>query len=683
MKILLSTSPHVRHPAVLQSDFRPHPSVMYGFAPVGLLSLMGTLRAERPGVGCELYDLNRRLGTGALAMNGAFYAEVADDICGRGPTLVGFMTECDSYHHVLQVAQAVKATSPDTGIVLGGPHASAVAAGTMATWPCVDAIVIGEGERTFLEVADSLREPVREAVPGAIVRRTAGGGECVHGGPRALIGSLDDLALPAFDVYRPDPGEELFIEVGRGCPFQCRFCSTAPYWQRKHRVKSPDRILQEVSLVRDLYGTTRVHFTHDLFTTNRAWVRDVCAALVRAGRPVRWTCSARTDTVDRDLLETMADAGCSSIYFGIESGSPRILKEIRKAIPLSVSLKRLRECREVGITPNAGFIVGFPSEDAESVQETFAAYESSLRLGARPTHLFVYCPFADSSMYGELESLECDGHFVDLPLGAATDEVNRRLIQSDPHLFGSYFRPVLPDLVPGAAGALGAMDEFSPLVEAALAPALEAARLSGGMYALFRKWLTWIQARNEARLASAYRLGYGTPHLFATFLTETLAQAPDAAAAVRAAAEAIRSNLAMSEEATPAAAITMASHRSVVQLRPDEVAGTISLDAIVSLGSVLKLARFDHDVVPALLGELTMPPDPSPTFLVWQRVDDTGVRLLQINRFLFDALERLRLRDHRAEELLLATEELSLGDSDAVVGLRSLASAAAEGLVQI
>src|SRR5262249_48402881 len=149
--------------------------------------------------------------------------------------------------------------------------------------------------------------------------------------------------------YRPDPGEEMFLEVGRGCPFQCEFCSTAPYWHRRHRVKSPTRILEEIRTVQHLFGTKRVHFTHDLFTTNGTWVKSMCEALIGAGSPVGWTCSARTDTVDEYLLSLMKEAGCSAIYFGLESGSERILREIKKNIPLSHSLEIISTCRRVGI----------------------------------------------------------------------------------------------------------------------------------------------------------------------------------------------------------------------------------------------------------------------------------------------------------------------------------------------
>jgi hypothetical protein len=686
MKVVLATSPHVRHPAVLQSDFMPDPMSMYTFAPVGLLSLAAVLRAERPQTSCELYDLNRRIRSGALPLNERFYVRAAQDLCASAPDVIGFMTECDSYHHVLQIAGEVKRIAPDTAIVLGGPHASAVVHATLERCADIDAVVIGEGEVTFPELLDALASPPEGGVPGALMRSPDATGGILDGGPRALVPRLDDLPVAAYDLYEPDPGEEIFIEVGRGCPFQCSFCSTAPYWNRRHRVKSAERIVHEIAAVRDLFGTSRAHFTHDLFTTHRRWVRTVCAALIDAGTPIRWTCSARTDTVDRELLALMAQAGCDAIYFGIESGSERILREIRKDIPLVDSFAVLEECREFGITPNAGFIVGFPTDDADSIRATFEAHERALRLGTRPTHLFAFCPFADSEMYADCGALECTGHFVDLPLGAATDLANRQLVARDRDLFGAYFRPRLGEVVPGQPDAIFAMDEFSSLAEATLVPTLGLADILGGMFDVFRRWVAWIETRNDARGAASYRRGYGSPADFATFVLEELSACAEASDAVVAAARAVRMNLLVVERALPQAGTTMATHRSLVLPLTDDA--SVTLDTQISRCGVVALLALEYDVTAALAGQLDAEPPQEPTYLVWQATDEESVRLLRVDRLIFEALETLGQRSVAAGDLILerfAAQSRGAADPaglDAEEFLESLANAAREGLVR-
>lgn len=689
MKVVLATSPHVRHSGVLQSDFEPDQSVMYSFAPIGLLSLAAVLRRDRPDVALELYDLNRRTLSGALRLGDRFYADAAEDICTLSPDVVGFMTECDSYHHLLQIAAALKQRNPGVRIVLGGPHASAVARQTLERCPAIDAIVVGEGEVTLVELLDALSSFPSEGVPGALVRASWGGvgtsrrtGALVDGGVRNLIKDLDELPVPAYDLYRPDAGEEIFLEVGRGCPFQCEFCSTAPYWNRRHRVKSASRVRQEVLHVRDLYGTTRTHFTHDLFTTDRRWVRSVCEALVAAGAPMRWTCSARTDTVDEALLQQMAEAGCDAIYFGIESGSERILKEIRKDIPLIHSFETLEHCRRAGITPNAGFIVGFPTEDETSVRHTFAAYERALRIGCRPAHLFVYCPFVGSSLYPKLDDLRANGHFVDLPLGREVDRKNRERVTSDVDLHGAYFRPAVAGILEGEPEALFAMDEFSPLVEAALAPTLALAHLRGGMHEVFRGWLGWIHAFNDSRGAAEYRRGYGTPLAFASFVLQELVDV-SAPPAVLAAARAVQLNLRVAESIAPTASTTMASHRSLV-LPTVAQESAISLATPISRGEIAAFLSSDYDVTSALLGHPDVDLEPKQTHLVWQVTRDRALRLLEVNEFVFDSLQALEAGPITAGELVL--ESLSVAgntERDPAAMLESLALALREELITV
>lgn len=682
MKVVLSTSPHVRHAAVLQSDFSPDRRVMYTFAPVGLLSLIGTLRRDRPDIACELYDINRQILGGVLPLDREFYEVAAADIMAARPDVVGFMTECDSYHHILQIAIALKQLAPDCTIILGGPHASAVAERTLERCDAIDAIVVGEAEVTFPLLLDQCRANADGPIAGAVLRS---GSKIINGGPRMLLDSLDELAMPAFDVYSPADGEEIFIEVGRGCPFQCDFCSTAPYWGRKHRVKSPARVLEEVLTVRTLFGTSRVHFTHDLFTTNREWVRSICETLIEAGVPVRWTCSARTDTVDEMLLALMARAGCNAIYFGIESGSQRILREIRKDIPVDHSLSVLASCSLLGIMPNAGFIAGFPTEDEVSLRETLNAYERALRTGCRPVHLFAFCPFAGASMYARLTDLQCTGHFIDLPLGYECDLRNREIVMADRDLYGGYFRPKLPNVVVGEDSAIAAIDEFSPLVEADLVPALALAAACGGMYEVFSRWLSWIREHNEHRGAASYRRAYGTPAAFAAFIVHELSFVKVISPSLLALARAIETNLRVSEMTFPDAATTMASYRSLIVPAFDR-ATEITLGTRLERGSILATLALDYDITSALLGGSADEFEKRPVYLVWQLTGRERVRLLEVDAFVFDALEALDKGINNPADLILnrvSRDRLVDAPPDVSVVLEGLRHAVSEGLITI
>lgn len=174
MKIALATSPHVKHGSVLQADFSPSAQHMYSFAPVGLLSLAAAIEQSGSGDEVAIVDINRWIGAGKVPLDSGFHSALAQRIADDSPDLVGFMTECDSFHHVLLICAALKQVSPQCHIVLGGPHASVVAKQTLARSLAVDTVVIGEGEVTFIALLDAIRQGRSTAVEG-VVARTEGG----------------------------------------------------------------------------------------------------------------------------------------------------------------------------------------------------------------------------------------------------------------------------------------------------------------------------------------------------------------------------------------------------------------------------------------------------------------------------------------------------------------------------
>jgi pyruvate-formate lyase-activating enzyme len=677
MKVLLATSPHVKHSEILRHESAPSPDVTYFFAPLGLLSLAAALR-QHQSCSVALFDINRAIARCHIPLNEEFYSSAASNMLDGGPDLVGFMTECDSYHHVLQIAEQIKTQNPSCYIVLGGPHASAVANETLAVAPYIDAIVRGEGEISFPRLVLNVAGHEYDNIPGVIRRRP--NGEIVDGGAAQLIDDLDQLPMPAYDLYVPDPGEELFLEVGRGCPFQCTFCSTAPYWERRHRVKSPARVIAELADLGSRFGQRRVHFTHDLFTTDRRWVRQLCEQFIRENVGARWTCSARTDTVDGDLLRLMAKAGCTAVYFGIESGSPRILQSIKKNVSVGHSLEVLRACRDAGIVANAGLIVGFPNEDERSLSDTMDAFTAALETGAKPVHLFAFCPFADSSIYQSLNGLSCSGHFVDLPLGGHLDHRNREMISGNRTLFASYFRIKNTELPEGVTEGI---DEFSPLVEAALLPSLLLAENRGGPVALLRSWLAWISALNRRRGAPAHRQYYGSAASYLEFCEESLAAlGPEYDAAVWH-ARVIRRCVSLAQGRPPTA---MATYKSIptVKLRD-----SVSLTVPLSAPAIIDLLDVPYDITSMLNWQ---PPMERPrsiagqSYLVWYRAtEDRRIELAHVDDILFHALLELRRGAQTPAEVIATWSNRQFypagwnGDFQAV--LDSLAAAMQAGLI--
>ena len=650
MKIVLSTSPHIKHSAVLESDFKPRNDLMYTFAPLGILMLCATLR-KHTHITPEIYDINSCINRDEIKNSNKFYDSAADSILKTKPDFLGFMTECDSYHHVLQICKKVKERKPECYIALGGPHATAVASITMERWDCIDCIVLGEGELTFVELIETLKANEKRIVAGTVMRTETG--MIVEGDKRELVDSLDSLPFPAYDLYQPLPGEELFVEAGRGCPFKCTFCSTSPFWQRKHRVKSPQRIVDEIKYIQTFHEVKRVHFTHDLFTTNQTWVEEVCHALIQSKSDIKWTCSSRIDTITESLIALMAEAGCNAIFFGIESGSERVLKIIDKEIPFEKTCETVSLCYKYGISPNGGLILGFPFEDTKSFADTFNAYLTLLKLGTKPIHIFSYCPFAQSSLYKSLGEMDCSGNFLDIPLPHSIDNLNRRLIKSDRQLFGSYFRPRIESAVTGLRqGMLYAIDEFVLLVDAVRIPSILIAEDIGGMNVLFFRWVNYISAKNQKTHKQEFRKYFGNPLDFCEFLIELCLERKETLAVYTGSIlKVIRKNFEISLSLSHREPTTMANYRSKTISKS---LTEIKYGSKIISENIIDSMQLEYNIIPILYAA-ALPDNHMPVKerinLIWQKSDLDNVSLIQVNDFIYH-VARDKNKEYSVQELI-------------------------------
>lgn len=647
MKVTLSTSPHIKHSTTLEADFQPRNDLMYSFAPLGLLMLCGAAR-QNLGFTPSIFDINAKINSNEIQNNAEFYLSAAISICKDKPDVVGFMSECDSYHHVLQICNAIREISPATYIMLGGPHATAVARFTMEGWPCIDAIVLGEGEVSFCELIKAISNHENRVVDGTIMRID---GVITEGRQGTLVESLDDLPFPAYDLYTPQEGEELFLEVGRGCPFQCTFCSTSPFWMRMHRVKSPQRIVDEIRMLKNRFNVKRVHFTHDLFTTNRIWVEDVCNAILDAELSVMWTCSSRVDTVDESLISLMARAGCNAIFFGIESGSEEILDRIKKKISLKKTYEAIELCHRYGISPNAGLIVGFPFETEKTFSDTMEAYLNLMKAGTKPLHIFSYCPFAQSSLYNELSNLEFSGNFLDIPLPESVRKNNELLIRNDRKLFASYYKPAINSIANLGSEILPAIDEFALLVDATRIPSILIAERIGGMKTLFHRWVSFIEERNVSRGKAPFRRFFGAPVDFCEFLkSETESRGFEKY--INEMLTVLKTNFEIASGLPDKHPISMATYRSKV-LQADLV--NVKYQSRITTETVIASARIDHDVLPFLnrvvIGENEVPSKRNVN-LVWQRDLTGNVALIEVNAFLYHVISSVAESPMNVEDVI-------------------------------
>lgn len=289
------------------------------------------------------------------------------------PRIVSFYTRCDVYHIDLKLAELIKSRWKDICIVCGGPQSDITAVETLQQIPYVDYICCGEGETTIFPFFNSILQGDPDlTIPGLVYRRDA----TVVKNPRPeLLKDLDALPLPDYSLLQFSSSgqhkEQYFpIEVGRGCPFSCTFCSTNSFWGRHFRLKSPKRIYEEIKEANEKFGFTKFKFTHDMFTLNRNKVIETCEYLRTLDFPIEWAGSSRLDCIDRELIDIMADAGLVGLFLGIETGSPRMQKLIKKNLKLEDATDLIGYMSSKNLGARVSFIFGFPEETEDDISET-------------------------------------------------------------------------------------------------------------------------------------------------------------------------------------------------------------------------------------------------------------------------------------------------------------------------
>jgi radical SAM superfamily enzyme YgiQ (UPF0313 family) len=300
----------------------------------------------------------------------------------------GFTTDVYS---TLWTARAVKGTVPGTPVFVGGHHASLIPGDFLFPGSPVDAVVIGEGEWTGLELADALErgdDPATVAGVLTLDNRTAGYRQRVH--PT----SLDDLPLPnrrltlryrrryhhAFDT------PSACVETSRGCPFDCNFCSIWVFYQRRARRRSPERIVEDLEQVRAL-GEDRVFFTDDIAFLQHDAYEELGQRIREAGLRQLYSCETRADLVVRyrDLFGLWKEAGLKTVFLGIEKVDDRGLDTVRKRTKggASTNLEAIEILRSHGITPMTSLIT-----DPAWGEADFDRLEEFLRLLDLPCPTF-------------------------------------------------------------------------------------------------------------------------------------------------------------------------------------------------------------------------------------------------------------------------------------------------------
>ena len=329
-----------------------------------------------------------------------------------------------------RVAEAVRAGFPGALLVLGGEHGTAVPEHVLATSP-FDVVVLGEGEDTLVELlrARAAGRPLGE-VKGIAFRHGEG---VVNTGLAPRRRDVDAIALPAWDAFPireyiarhqingVNLGRSMPILGTRGCPFQCTFCSNPAMWTQRWIPRDPKRLADEMELYARTYDVTNFDFQDLTAIVKRQWIVDFCRELIDRNLGITWQMPSgtRAEVFDEEVADLLYRSGCRALAFAPESGSPRILKAVKKQVDLDHMLTAMRAAVRRGLKLSCFIVIGFPDDTPRTLRQTLGLIRRMAVLGVHDVAVSKFVPYPGSELFRRLQregKIQLDDEFFVSPM---------------------------------------------------------------------------------------------------------------------------------------------------------------------------------------------------------------------------------------------------------------------------
>ncbi len=274
--------------------------------------------------------------------------------------IVGFSCTSPQTKHAINLSSAIKEVNSDVLTVFGGSHPSALPQETLEN-PFIDAVVVGEGEVAFLKIVSEYPN-----CKGIIKENYISNLDNIPFVSRALIKNERNIQR----AYRDNGKRITSIFSSRGCPFNCVFCSSRIIWGKQTRFRSIDNILTEVEYLVNDWNIETIKFADDTFILDKKRTFDFCKKKRDRKLDVPFGCNARVNIMDRKIVKALKEAGCEELWFGVESGNPPILKDMRKGITIEQIKRSFKFAKEFGIKTRAYCLIGMPNDSYKTIKDT-------------------------------------------------------------------------------------------------------------------------------------------------------------------------------------------------------------------------------------------------------------------------------------------------------------------------
>ncbi len=333
------------------------------------------------------------------------YEKVSQLAAKLNPQIIAITATTSTIKTALKYMKLIKKLLPNSLYVIGGPHPTFMPQEVLNE-SVLDVVVLGEGEETLVDLTSKYID--KNSLDLGDIRGIAYQ-DLYHGNikftqPRPLIEDLDSLPLPArhlipFESYGISKDQSGGMITSRGCVFACGYCSSSLIMGKKFRSRSPENVVDEIEELLYKYKIRDIAFMDDTFMLNKRRANDIAQEIEDRNLDVSFVASSRVDMVDYNLLKKLKRSGMSTLYYGVESGSQRILNLMKKGITLKQAEDAVCSAKDAGLNVLTSFILGYPGETADDINKTI---DFSIKLNPDYSQFSILTPFPGTPIYHEL-----------------------------------------------------------------------------------------------------------------------------------------------------------------------------------------------------------------------------------------------------------------------------------------
>jgi anaerobic magnesium-protoporphyrin IX monomethyl ester cyclase len=353
--------------ALVNPNFEGSVESKRAYIPLGLASIAAVIREQGK------HQL-KVIDAAALNLNDI---ELEKQLKNFGAEAVGLGAVSDLLEPVVNVCEIAKRLGIKT--IVGGVHPTILPKETLS-FEEIDIVIIGEGEYTFIELLDALEKKKNLEEVRGIMFKKKGKKEFVKTPFREHIKDLNKLPFPARDLFpwkiyssyssiiRKTPC--MHMMTSRGCPFHCTFCASQSLW-KGCIARSSKNIADEIEHLIKEFGVKEIYLFDDTFNLDLKRSEEICDEIIRRKIKISLRVQARVWPMTTKLLKKMKKAGVWCIYYGVESGNEKVLKDMKKSIKLEKIRETFKMTKKIGIKTFGFFMIGLPSDTRETIRDTF------------------------------------------------------------------------------------------------------------------------------------------------------------------------------------------------------------------------------------------------------------------------------------------------------------------------